>query len=51
MKFTKSVQEYSKKEFKTLLKDSLPNYKIPTKINFVEELEVTRTGKIKRSTK
>lgn len=43
--------EYSKKEFKTLLKDSLPNYKIPTKINFVEELEVTRTGKIKRSTK
>jgi acyl-coenzyme A synthetase/AMP-(fatty) acid ligase len=41
--------EYSKKEFKRLLKDKLPSYKIPTKIKFVEELEVTRTGKIKRN--
>ena len=43
--------EYSKKEFKTLLKKKLPNYKIPTKIKFVKELEVTRTGKINRNKK
>jgi acyl-coenzyme A synthetase/AMP-(fatty) acid ligase len=42
---------YSKKEIKTLLKDKLPSYKIPTKIKFVEELEATRTGKIKRTEK
>jgi acyl-coenzyme A synthetase/AMP-(fatty) acid ligase len=43
--------EYSKKEFKTLLRENLPNYKIPTKIEFVKELEVTRTGKVNRSKK
>lgn len=43
--------EYSNKEFKVLLKDKLPSYKIPTKIKFVDQIEVTRTGKLKRSKK
>jgi len=41
--------KYSKKEFKEELKKKLQLYKIPTMIKFVEELQVTRTGKLKRS--
>tara|TARA_B110000208_G_C11749342_1_gene422885 strand:- start:373 stop:1575 length:1203 start_codon:yes stop_codon:yes gene_type:complete len=40
---------YSKKEFKEELKKKLQLYKIPTMIKIVEELQVTRTGKLKRN--
>ena len=41
--------KYSKKEFKLQLKKKLQSYKVPTIIKFVNEIEVTRTGKIKRT--
>lgn len=43
-----SAKEYTKKEFKDILKEKLQPYKVPTKINFVEKLETTRTGKLQR---
>jgi acyl-coenzyme A synthetase/AMP-(fatty) acid ligase len=36
------------KEIRIFMKDKLQNYKIPRVINFVQALETTRTGKIKR---
>jgi len=41
--------KYSKKEFKLQLKEKLQSYKVPAIIKFVNEIEVTRTGKIKRN--
>ena len=39
---------YTKKEFKDLLRGRLQFYKIPTKVKFVQKLQTTRTGKLKR---
>lgn len=44
-----SSVKYSKKQFKQELKKKLQQYKIPTIIKFVEDLQVTRTGKLKRN--
>ena len=38
----------SESTIKTILKDKLQEYKIPRVIRFVKEIEITRTGKIKR---
>lgn len=39
----------TKKEFKDLIKPKLPHYKVPTKINFVDELKVAKSGKLTRT--
>lgn len=44
----KKKGELSEKELKLFLKDKLQSFKIPRIINFVESIELTRTGKIKR---
>ena len=44
-----STELYTSKEFKDILKQRLQLYKIPTKVKFVQELQTTRTGKLKRS--
>ncbi|RXP45412.1 long-chain fatty acid--CoA ligase [Lutibacter sp. HS1-25] len=44
-----STATYTPKEFKEVLKQRLQLYKIPTKVKFVQELQTTRTGKLKRS--
>ena len=44
-----STVVYSKKQFKDALKKRLQHYKIPTIVKFVEDLQVTRTGKLKRN--
>lgn len=44
-----SSELYTSKEFKDILKQRLQLYKIPTKVKFVQELQTTRTGKLKRS--
>lgn len=43
-----SNDDLSEEELKNFLKDKLQVFKIPRIINFVSEIELTRTGKIKR---